>query len=130
MFELLPASIRSQLLSERDPHGNVQARKSKRPAAALAHEGTRRPGNSARAGNACVHCEAAQRRARLHCCLCCLRAAPDVSSKRLQQPQVTAIETEKLLVQLVEAELAVRRAAGTYSGKFSTATHFFGYEGR
>ena len=31
---------------------------------------------------------------------------------------------------LVEAELAARRAAGTYAGKFAGLAHYFGYEGR
>lgn len=44
--------------------------------------------------------------------------------------QVSLIETEKLLVELVKAKLAERKKAGTYQGKFSTQTHFFGYEGR
>ncbi|KAK9817886.1 hypothetical protein WJX72_003737 [[Myrmecia] bisecta] len=67
VFELLPASIRLELLLERDPHGNVQ---------------------------------------------------------------VARIETEKLLLRLVEAELQKRRAAGSYSGKFQGLSHYFGYEGR
>lgn len=44
--------------------------------------------------------------------------------------QVSHIETEKLLIRLVESELAKRRAAGTYKGKFNGLPHFFGYEGR
>ena len=40
------------------------------------------------------------------------------------------IQTEKLLVQLVGAELLRRKAAGTYRGKFAALSHFFGYEGR
>ena len=45
-------------------------------------------------------------------------------------PQVARIETEKLILQLLDAELAQRRAAGTFSGKFAGLTHYFGYEGR
>jgi len=44
--------------------------------------------------------------------------------------QVSKIETERLLVDLVEDLLREWRAAGTYTGKFSAQTHFFGYEGR
>lgn len=67
VFEMLPPSIRAELLLERDPHGNVQ---------------------------------------------------------------VSRIETEKLIQKLVETELAARKAAGTYAGKFACLTHFLGYEGR
>jgi pyrophosphate--fructose-6-phosphate 1-phosphotransferase len=44
--------------------------------------------------------------------------------------QVSRIETEKLLVEMVEDRLSEMRANGSFSGKFSTQTHFFGYEGR
>ena len=44
--------------------------------------------------------------------------------------QVSLIESEKLFAALVADKLAARKAAGTYKGKFSTLTHFFGYEGR
>ena len=44
--------------------------------------------------------------------------------------QVSRIETEKLLSSMVEARLAEMKKAGTYNGKFSSYTHFFGYEGR
>ncbi len=66
-FLSLPERIQSQLLLERDPHGNVQ---------------------------------------------------------------VSLIETELLLIQLVKKELAERQKQGSYKGKFAPIQHFFGYEGR
>ena len=44
--------------------------------------------------------------------------------------QVSLIESEKLFSALVKDKLEARRAAGTYSGKFSPLHHFLGYEGR
>jgi len=44
--------------------------------------------------------------------------------------QVSQIETEKLLVEMVKTRLSALKTAGTYSGKFAAITHFFGYEGR
>lgn len=44
--------------------------------------------------------------------------------------QVSRIETEKLLIAMLEKKLAAMKKAGTYKGKFSTQSHFFGYEGR
>lgn len=44
--------------------------------------------------------------------------------------QVSRIETEKLLVGMVEKKLSIMKERGHYSGKFSYLTHFFGYEGR
>lgn len=44
--------------------------------------------------------------------------------------QVSLIETEKLLVELVKIKLNEWKAEGRYKGKFSTQTHFLGYEGR
>ena len=44
--------------------------------------------------------------------------------------QVSRIETEKLLIEMVENKLAQMKKAGAYKGKFSTQAHFFGYEGR
>ena len=44
--------------------------------------------------------------------------------------QVSLIESEKLFSALVADKMAARKAAGTYSGKFSAQHHFFGYEGR
>ena len=44
--------------------------------------------------------------------------------------QVSLIESEKLFSAMVKDNLAKRKAAGTYSGKFSPLHHFLGYEGR
>jgi pyrophosphate--fructose-6-phosphate 1-phosphotransferase len=44
--------------------------------------------------------------------------------------QVSRIETEKLLIGMVEKKLALMKSAGLYKGKFSALGHFFGYEGR
>ncbi|MDR2811638.1 MAG: diphosphate--fructose-6-phosphate 1-phosphotransferase [Endomicrobium sp.] len=63
----LPAGIASQLMSDRDPHGNVT---------------------------------------------------------------VSMIETEKLLVEMIQKRLAGLKKKDKYKGKFSSITHFFGYEGR
>ena len=44
--------------------------------------------------------------------------------------QVSKIETEKLLIEMIETRLAELRSQGDYIGKFSAQSHFFGYEGR
>jgi diphosphate-dependent phosphofructokinase len=44
--------------------------------------------------------------------------------------QVSRIDTEKLLLEMVKTELKKRKKEGSYSGKFSAQSHFFGYEGR
>ncbi len=67
LMRSLPAGIASQLMLDRDPHGNVQ---------------------------------------------------------------VSLIETEKLLVEMIRTQLNALKKAGKYNGKFSAITHFFGYEGR
>jgi len=67
VFNTLPATIKTQLLMDRDPHGNVQ---------------------------------------------------------------VSRIETEKLLIEMIELKLKEMKAEGTFKGKFSALSHFFGYEGR
>ena len=44
--------------------------------------------------------------------------------------QVSQIDTEKLLAEVVGFRLGEMKAEGKYKGKFSVQTHFFGYEGR
>ena len=44
--------------------------------------------------------------------------------------QVSLIETEKLLSEMVGRKLAQWKKEGKYTGKFSAQHHFFGYEGR
>ncbi|KAL3623722.1 hypothetical protein CASFOL_032538 [Castilleja foliolosa] len=44
--------------------------------------------------------------------------------------QVAKIETEKMLNEMVEAELESRRKKGLYKKEFKGQSHFFGYEGR
>jgi len=67
IYAMLPKDIASQMIMERDPHGNVQ---------------------------------------------------------------VSLIETEKLLIELVGKKLSEYKKSGKYNGKFSARNHFFGYEGR
>lgn len=44
--------------------------------------------------------------------------------------QVSRIETEKLLIEMVKSRLEEMKSQGQYVGKFSEQAHFFGYEGR
>ena len=44
--------------------------------------------------------------------------------------QVSKIETEKLLIGMLETKLNELKSQGKYTGKFSAQSHFFGYEGR
>ena len=44
--------------------------------------------------------------------------------------QVSKIDTEKLLIEMIEKRLAEMKEKGEYKGKFATQAHFFGYEGR
>jgi diphosphate-dependent phosphofructokinase len=44
--------------------------------------------------------------------------------------QVSRIETESLLVEMVSDRLAEMKNRGEFDGRFSALTHFFGYEGR
>ncbi|XP_044470550.1 pyrophosphate--fructose 6-phosphate 1-phosphotransferase subunit beta-like, partial [Mangifera indica] len=44
--------------------------------------------------------------------------------------QVAKIETEKMLMEMVDTELGKRKKEGAYKGKFKGQSHFFGYERR
>ena len=44
--------------------------------------------------------------------------------------QVSKIETEKLLIEMIENKLKEMKKEGKYTGKFASQAHFFGYEGR
>ncbi len=44
--------------------------------------------------------------------------------------QVSKIETEKLLIEMVRTKLDEMKKQGKFNGKFSDQAHFFGYEGR
>ncbi len=44
--------------------------------------------------------------------------------------QVSKIDTEKLLTEMLQEKLKKMKENGEYNGKFSTQEHFFGYEGR
>lgn len=44
--------------------------------------------------------------------------------------QVSKIETEKLLIEMIKRRLDEMKKQGSYTGKFADQAHFFGYEGR
>jgi len=44
--------------------------------------------------------------------------------------QVSKIETEKLLIEMIKSRLEEMKSQGQYVGKFADQAHFFGYEGR
>lgn len=44
--------------------------------------------------------------------------------------QVSKIETEKLLIEMISTKLDELKSQGEYIGKFNAQSHFFGYEGR
>ncbi len=44
--------------------------------------------------------------------------------------QVSKIETEKLLIEMISSKLDDLKQQGDFIGKFSAQSHFFGYEGR
>ncbi len=67
----------------------------------------------------------------------CFESLPEAIRKQLllrRDPhgnvQVSLIETEKLLAELVGKELEKRKENGLFTGSFHAMTHFFGYEGR
>ncbi len=69
--------------------------------------------------------------------LAALKSLPESVARQLMldrdphgNVQVSLIETEKLLSQMVAAELAQSEAFKAAKGKFSSLHHFFGYEGR
>lgn len=43
---------------------------------------------------------------------------------------VSKIETEQLIIEMVKKDLEKRKKEGSYKGKFSPQPHFYGYEGR
>lgn len=62
---------------------------------------------------------------------------PDFIAKQLMADRdahgnvaVSQIETEKMLIEMVKVRLAKMSQEGQYKGKFSSLSHFFGYEGR
>jgi len=66
-----------------------------------------------------------------------MKSLPDSISSQLMldrdphgNVQVSQIETEKLLISMLKKRLSDLKKEGKYTGKFSTITHFFGYEGR
>uniref|UniRef100_A0A0E0L9Y1 Phosphofructokinase domain-containing protein n=1 Tax=Oryza punctata TaxID=4537 RepID=A0A0E0L9Y1_ORYPU len=58
---------------------------------------------------------------------CALQTHPNVA---LIGEEVAKIETEKMLIAMVETELEKRKAEGKYPAHFRGQSHFFGYEGR
>ncbi|KVH96890.1 hypothetical protein Ccrd_001016 [Cynara cardunculus var. scolymus] len=58
---------------------------------------------------------------------CALQTHPNIT---LIGEEVAKIETEKMLIQMVETELEQRKQVGQYSRQFKGQSHFFGYEGR
>ncbi len=66
-----------------------------------------------------------------------MKSLPDEISSQLildRDPHgnvvVSQIETEKLLIEMVQKKLKEMKKQGIYKGKFAAISHFFGYEGR
>ncbi|GAY35290.1 hypothetical protein CUMW_015380 [Citrus unshiu] len=58
---------------------------------------------------------------------CALQTHPNIT---IIGEEVAKIETEKMLIQMVETELENRKQEGVNKGQFKGQSHFFGYEGR
>ncbi|VVB07769.1 unnamed protein product [Arabis nemorensis] len=58
---------------------------------------------------------------------CALQTHPNIT---IIGEEVSKIETEKMLIQMVETELEKKKKEGTYKREFMGKSHFFGYEGR
>lgn len=68
--------------------------------------------------------------------LCLAAMPPTIQTQLLSERdahgnvQLSLIETERLLIQMVQQELALRKQQNRYRGKCNAVGHFFGYEGR
>ncbi|KAF2573957.1 hypothetical protein F2Q70_00002612 [Brassica cretica] len=58
---------------------------------------------------------------------CALQTHPNIT---IIGEEVAKIETEKMLIQMVETELEKKKKDGSYKREFMGKSHFFGYEGR
>lgn len=69
--------------------------------------------------------------------LCCFQSLPKDTQRQLLigrdahgNVQVSKIETERMMIEMVKKELTERTKKGSYKGSFSPIPHFCGYEGR